>query len=294
MRSTVIVPHWYKFGRLSLTTLLLCLLYFMAWPTTAAARTVRRPIFYTVQADETLAQIALRYDLTMAQLRQLNDLQNPNLLYQGQQLRLLDIGTAVDEAPEPELLSYTVASGDTIGTIAQGYGLTLDELLAYNPLTNPNRIYVGDELLVPLTETAVVPEPPPASDRIPAGPKLVIVDISEQRTYVYEGDRLLHTFVVSTGLPGQDTAVGNFQVLNKLPVGYGYTWNITMPYWIGIYWSGSLQNGFHALPIDANGYQMWGELLGAPASYGCIILSNEDAATLYEWIEVGTDVQIRY
>lgn len=293
MRSIIISLSWYKSGRLSLTILLLCLLYF-AWPSTAAARTVRRPLHYTIQSGETLAQIALRYNLTIAQLVTLNNLENPNLLYEGQKLRLLDIGTAVDQAAEPELTTYTVAYGDTIGAIAQGYGLTLDELLAYNPLTNPNRIYVGDELLVPLSDTAVAPEPPPASDRIPAGPKLVIVDISEQRTYVYEGDRLLHTFVVSTGLPGQDTAVGHFQVQNKLPVGYGYTWNITMPYWIGIYWSGSLQNGFHALPIDANGYQMWGELLGAPASYGCIILSNEDAATLYEWIEVGTDVQIRY
>jgi hypothetical protein len=38
-----------------------------------------------------------------------------------------------------------------------------------------------------------------------------------------------------------------------LSLTYAYTWDLQMPHWLGIYWVGSLQNGIHALPIQANG-----------------------------------------
>jgi lipoprotein-anchoring transpeptidase ErfK/SrfK len=65
-----------------------------------------------------------------------------------------------------------------------------------------------------------------------------------------------------------------------------------MPYWLGIYWAGSLQNGIHALPIQANGQKLWDGYLGQPVSFGCIILSTQNAATLYNWAPVGTAVDV--
>ena len=116
--------------------------------------------------------------------------------------------------------------------------------------------------------------------------------MSEQRAYVYQGEQLLWTFVVSTGLPGSETWTGTFHVQNKLPMAYASTWNLQMPHWLGIYWAGSLQNGFHALPILSNGQRLWAGVLGRPVSYGCIVLGVEDAARLYNWAEVGTEVTI--
>jgi probable HAF family extracellular repeat protein len=47
--------------------------------------------------------------------------------------------------------SYTVAAGDSLSGIAGRYGLTVDELVAANPhVDDPNLIYVGDELEVPI------------------------------------------------------------------------------------------------------------------------------------------------
>jgi lipoprotein-anchoring transpeptidase ErfK/SrfK len=66
-----------------------------------------------------------------------------------------------------------------------------------------------------------------------------------------------------------------------------------MPYWMGIYWAGHLQNGFHALPVRADGSVLWDGYLGTPVSYGCIILSTADAAALYQWAQVGTPVTIQ-
>ena len=43
---------------------------------------------HTVQSGETLSQIAARYGTTYQVLAELNQIQNPNLIYTGQQIRL--------------------------------------------------------------------------------------------------------------------------------------------------------------------------------------------------------------
>ena len=106
--------------------------------------------------------------------------------------------------------------------------------------------------------------------------------------YVYQNGQLLWNWPVSTGRPGQATVVGRYKVLNKIPNAYAYTWSLQMPYWLGIYWAGSLQNGIHALPIQAGGRRLWEGYLGQRVSYGCVILSTQNAASLYNWAPVGT------
>ena len=132
-------------------------------------------------------------------------------------------------------------------------------------------------------------DPPPSY----YGTKHILVDISEQHMYVYDGDELVYSFIASTGM-GNSTRVGTFSVLNKIPNAYGATWNIWMPNWLGIYWSGSLQNGIHALPILPNGATLWAGYLGTPISYGCVVLDTQDAQVLYDWVDVGTPVEIRW
>ncbi|MGC9334752.1 MAG: L,D-transpeptidase family protein, partial [Anaerolineae bacterium] len=125
-------------------------------------------------------------------------------------------------------------------------------------------------------------------------PKRIEIDISKQRFYAYEGDKLVYNFPTSTGLPGRDTATGHFEVLDKIPMAYSSIWRLKMPYWLGIYYVGRIENGIHALPIRPDGSVMWGGLLGQRASYGCVILSTEAARIIYDWAEIGTKVRIRY
>jgi tetratricopeptide (TPR) repeat protein len=123
--------------------------------------------------------------------------------------------------------------------------------------------------------------------------RLILVGIAEQQMWVFEDGKKVFDFVVSTGEPGRDTAVGEFEILDKIENAYASTWNLDMPYWMGIYWAGPLENGIHALPIVKHtGYKLWDGYLGQRVSYGCIILSDEDAATLFNWTEVGTKVKI--
>ena len=126
-----------------------------------------------------------------------------------------------------------------------------------------------------------------------SGNKHILVDISEQYMYVYEGDMLVNSFVSSTGM-NNATRAGYFSVLDKIPNAYGATWDIWMPYWLGIYWAGSMENGIHALPTLPNGATLWAGYLGVPISYGCVVLGTYEAQWLYDWADIGTPVEIRW
>jgi lipoprotein-anchoring transpeptidase ErfK/SrfK len=43
----------------------------------------------------------------------------------------------------------------------------------------------------------------------------------------------------------------------------------------------------------SNGVRLWANVLGQPASYGCVILDLEAAEALYSWAEDGVVVEIR-
>ncbi|MBN1583814.1 MAG: L,D-transpeptidase family protein [Anaerolineae bacterium] len=145
-------------------------------------------------------------------------------------------------------------------------------------------------------QARLVPTPTPRPTVVPysAASKRIEVNISQQRMYVWQGETLLYNWVCSTGGSGTGTAVGHFSVLNKIPEAWGSTWSLRMPYWMGIYQVGSLQNGIHALPILPNGQILWAGYLGSRVSYGCIILSTENAQILYNWADIGTPVWIHY
>jgi lipoprotein-anchoring transpeptidase ErfK/SrfK len=137
-------------------------------------------------------------------------------------------------------------------------------------------------------------QPPQVSSYVSSGrSKYILVDISEQHMYVYEGDTLIYSFVASTGM-NNATRVGTFAVQSKIPNAYGSTWNIWMPSWLGIYWAGGLENGIHALPILPSGATLWAGYLGRPVSYGCVVLGSYEAKLLYDWAEIGTPVEIRW
>jgi len=150
----------------------------------------------------------------------------------------------------------------------------------------------GEDAKIKLAEVTFLLTPPTPTPR-PIPNKRIEVDISEQHFYAYESDTLVYSFVCSTGEPGRDTAPGRYQVLDKIPMAYASTWNLKMPYWLGIYWSSTLENGIHALPILSNGQKLWDGYLGQRVSYGCVILSTEAAKIIYDWAEIGTPVIIR-
>lgn len=257
---------------------------------------------HAVAPGETLRRIAERYGVTIEALATANRIVNPNLIFAGQVLLIPD-GPGMDETPveeqageqageedgeKPVAVVHVVQAGETLTRIAAQYGITAAELVRDNGLGNANLIFAGQRLVVhgEPDEGAVVEEQT-------GGGKRIVVDKSEQRAYVYEGETLRWTFVVSTGMPGSDTWEGTFAVRSKITNAYAQLWGLQMPYWLGFYHTGYLENGFHALPIMPSGAVLWDGYLGTPVSYGCVILSYEDAATLFNWAEIGTTVIVQ-
>ena len=96
-------------------------------------------VTYTVRPGNTLYAIAQFFGTTVKELAQANGLIPPYTIYPGQELVI-----PVEEITSPRY--YVVRPGDTVITIADRYGLELDDILSLNRLENPNIIYPGQIL----------------------------------------------------------------------------------------------------------------------------------------------------
>lgn len=242
---------------------------------------------YTVQPGDTLSGIAARYGTSVAALVQRNGLASANYIYPGQRLFISGAGSSGSSSGGAAGGTYVVRRGDTLAAIAARYGTTVSAIVRANGIANPSLIVAGQRLTIPGASSGGSAAPGAGGTG-----QRIVVDLSDQRMYVYYNGQLVWNWVVSTGRPGQSTAVGHWKVLNKIPSAWASTWSLKMPYWLGIYWAGSLQNGIHALPILPNGQTLWAGYLGTPVSYGCIILSTQNAQTLYNWVGIGTPVDV--
>ena len=92
----------------------------------------------TVRRGDTLSAIAARYGTTVADLVQLNNIANPNLIYPGQ---VLTVRCHNQNPAGTAYLDYTVRRGDTLSAIAARYGTTVRSILSLNTIANPNLIY---------------------------------------------------------------------------------------------------------------------------------------------------------
>lgn len=52
-----------------------------------------------------------------------------------------------------EYITHTIARGETLGGIARRYGTTVQELAALNSISNPDLIYAGRTLRIPVTSS---------------------------------------------------------------------------------------------------------------------------------------------
>ncbi len=107
----------------------------------------------------------------------------------------------------------------------------------------------------------------------------VFVDISDQRMKVYDGNRLMGDWPVSTARPGKRTPLGTYspQFLSRNHRSSLYN-NAPMPF--SIFFNGNY--AIHGTDQISR--------LGNPASAGCVRLHPDNAAKLFSWVqEAGMD-----
>lgn len=106
-------------------------------------------IIYTVKRGNTLSQIAREYNVSVEHIVELNDIENPNLIYPGEKLRITESDvTELSPVNNDIDVYYVVKSGDTLNGIARRFGITLNEILEYNDIQNPNLIYPGQTIKI--------------------------------------------------------------------------------------------------------------------------------------------------
>lgn len=155
--------------------------------------------------------------------------------------------------------------------------------------------YEGRQVPVPSQEpkhllTSVLGDTNPSN-------KHIYVDLAKQRLYAFEGNTLVYSFLVSTGLWNR-TPTGDFRIWIKLRYtrmsggnpAIGTYYNLpNVPYVMFFY--------NNAVPKSA-GYSLhgtyWHSNFGHPMSHGCVNMKTEEVAQLYEWARPTTKGNVTY
>lgn len=115
---------------------------------------------YTVTQGDTLFSIARRFNTTVSEIAQANGITDVNQITVGQKLVIPDC-QAGDQPPSGDCVTYVVQAGDTLFSLAQRYGTTVDDIALNNNIVNPSLIFVGQKLTIcPEGDAPATPEPP--------------------------------------------------------------------------------------------------------------------------------------
>jgi lipoprotein-anchoring transpeptidase ErfK/SrfK len=192
-------------------------------------------------------------------------------------------------APEPARNTSTGATtvhvverGQELGLIAREYGVSVEDIVRLNNLSNPDLLYVGQELIIPAAGVYV-----PSGADVPPAPtatgKSILVSTGHQRIYAYENGQLVHTHLVSTGLPDTPTVSGDYKIYVKYTAtdmsGPDY-YLPQVPYTMYFYQGYGIHGTY------------WHNSFGRPMSHGCVNLPVDEAQWFFNWAEVGTPVRV--
>ncbi len=269
---------------------------------------------YVMRIGESLYTVALKFDVPLADLLEVNGLDLNSPVWIGQNLRLPLQPDGVEPAMpyvtpsaapaslpsipevlvaesviEPVALPYrvqlqgfqppssflhVVKPGETVDLIASKYGVEPGNVSNFNALSSSGVIEVGQRLKIPVDLTY---------DPNFVGKRWVDIDLSQQTLRAWNGGELILETEISSGLANTPTPVGLFRVWHMNPSqtmsGPGY----------------SLDNVKHNMYFFS-GYAMhgayWHNNFGNPMSHGCVNMREQDAELLYNFASLGMEVLV--
>jgi uncharacterized protein YgiM (DUF1202 family) len=177
--------------------------------------------------------------------------------------------------------------------VVQGDGILWYKIVFDEWIRHPERLngdwYVAAEFVKPVLKNTL-DKPSQSTSTQPK--KRIVVDLSEQMLYAYDGDEIYMQEPVSTGVIGALTPRGTFTVFYRTPSRYmqgpipgitdddydlpGVPWNLYFTE------QGAVIHGAY-----------WHDNFGTNWSHGCVNLPPEKAQKLFAWTPVGTEVTVQ-
>lgn len=106
----------------------------------------------------------------------------------------------------------------------------------------------------------------------------ILIILSQRKLFLYKDNKLIREYRVAVGKPDSPTITGKFKILQKLknPGGlFGKRW-MRMYRKYGIHGTNEI------------------EVMGKAVTHGSIRMTNKDIVDLYDFVKVGTPVEVRY
>lgn len=123
----------------------------------AVKKTEQEYTYHTISKGESLYSIARKYNTTIEKLQEWNNLPSPDKITAGQKLKIRNNNTpAAPQKTEtvkkndatPSTLYHTVQKGESLGRIAAKYHTTIEKIMEWNHLSNPDKIAEGQKLKI--------------------------------------------------------------------------------------------------------------------------------------------------
>ncbi|RBA33492.1 MULTISPECIES: lytic transglycosylase [Acinetobacter] len=166
--------------------------------------TENKPDSYVVQSGDSLTNLAARFDLTIKQLADFNNLSVTDGLFVGQKLSLKEPKNSIRSSQQSSRVidkvstnkkvatkSYTVKRGEYLKLIADRYALSNQELADLTSgLTATSDLMVGQKINVPLHEVSKVDEPTESNAKVNYSNVTASTSYKTENYTVQRGDTL--------------------------------------------------------------------------------------------------------
>jgi lipoprotein-anchoring transpeptidase ErfK/SrfK len=120
--------------------------------------------------------------------------------------------------------------------------------------------------------------------------KRIVVDLSRQILFAYDGDKLVYQFDCVTGDRDNPTPPGRFQISRKHRLYTSHTYHVPMNYAMFFNQGIAIHQAYMVTAIS------YLKFAGADffGSHGCVRLSESHARTLFDWAPMRTSVEVRW
>jgi len=212
---------------------------------------------------------------------------------------------------EKALFTLTGAAPQTPGIYREYFQPIVEGLDRFGEGEIQIDLYVGEYNSVDLEKLYYLKQSGNTGEIDLASPLRILVDLEDQKEYVIKGNKLINSYLVSSGAYDSPTPVGKYKTINKqeLRIG-GKAPHYRMPWWIGLKRDTDrafIGYGLHGLPylgnvtVDNSGKivtkgNFWQEAvnhLGTRVSHGCVRRADDEAEWLWKIVDIdNTTVEV--